>query len=173
MSITTHDKRIMRDVAQKALLETNRKLESTLMPGVTDNQELCEILARLSKATTPRNVAPSRRKVEEIVDPLTLLFYARRAEDFTGRRGRVGPRKARESARIFRFEGPVTILRCSQDGRFFYRLSEGPRSLMISQRGTEKTGYTYHVMRSDGFVLRSNRAAGFRSSGRDPRAETE
>lgn len=174
MSITLVDKRIGRDVERSGRVEANRKFESTLLPGTPDNQHLREVLRQLSKASPPKNVAPSRRKVETETDALTVKFYARKAEDFTGGSGRINPRIAAASARVFRFEGRVTITRHRNvDGGFFFRLEEGPRSLSIGQRGTEKTGFTYTLLRSDGFVPRTNRVAGRRSSGRGPRAESE
>ena len=168
MSITIEDKRIGRNVERRERLEANRRLQSTLMPRLGDNDYLREVLLQLRSATAPKDVAPCRRKVEVEVEPLSLYFYAKQAEDFVSGSGGVSPRKARASARVFAFESNVTVTRQSQGGRFFYTLTDGRRSLSIGERRTPQIGLEYSVLRVGGFADPTGRTAGQRSRGCGP-----
>ena len=168
MSITIEDKRIGRIVARKQRLQANRKYQSTLIQGMGDNPIVCEVLLRLRSTTAPK-VGGKCRKLEERIEPLTLMFYSKRAEDFVRHRtGRLSRSQSRATAQVRRFEGTVTVTRHNQDGKVVYVLSEGLRSLTIGERKIDQDEYEYALIRSSGFAQPTGRVAGYRSPGRTP-----
>ena len=173
MSHTQEDLRANRQAETGKMRRKYLGLESTLIPGLQDNGAFLEVLGRLRGMTVPKGAGRHRRQIrEQMHGSLKLRFYSRSVTDFVFDRG-VNPRNACTTARCFNFEGPVTVTREMNAGRFYYVVEDGTRTLSVCEEGTKRTGYRHKVMRADGFAERSGRKAGRRFGGRGPRAESE
>lgn len=164
---------VSRKYAYDQSLAKSRALESTLIPGAGDNDILLGVFDRLRTASPPRDVSPHRRKVTTQINPLTIVFYSKKVEDFVKKDGTVSDMFARRTARKFTFGRAVTVTRERQDGVIFWCLTDGERSLSIGERGTVRTGLSHRPLRSSGFAQPTGNSAGYRTRGWGPRAETE
>lgn len=173
MSQTAEVLRANRDAKTRINHREHVGLESTLIPGLQDNATLLEVLERLRGMTVPKGASRHRRQIrEQMQRSLKLRFYSKNVADFVFDQG-VNQRNACTTARCFNFEGSVTVTRHMNSGRFYYVVTDDTRTICVSEEGTKRTGYRFRVMRADGFAGRSGRVAGYRSAGRDPRAESE
>ncbi|MES2876462.1 MAG: hypothetical protein V4678_03240 [Patescibacteria group bacterium] len=162
MKFTAEQIRVRKNLEHKVNRATSEKLEKALIPDVGDAAELVEALKVLRTAKLPTEGGPYSQFVSTEMKALTLRFYSSRVDDFIGLKGTVNRRKAFTTGRVFKFNGPVRVMRERRGKDICYSLTDGKSSLALGELGA-KDDCTYVLNRSSGFAEPTGRVACHRS----------
>lgn len=170
------DMRLGAEYRRNQAIKALRRLESTLILSEADGQTLADACGRVRVAGRPKGPGGKNRPIKEVIDQrgLTFMFRASEAEAFSGKRGKLHRRKMLQSAQVFTFDGPVTVMKVTEFGKTRFSVMDGKASFLVEFSDSCDSSSNLVIVRRGTFKQPTGRSAmSGRFAGRGPSGSSE